>query len=100
MELVALLSLVPENVMTRPSPNKVTVGYQRPCAMFWGTSVKVLVSGSKNADLVDPVKAGSCCTVPPLMNTRPSGSTSMPLQNMSHDNLNCVITVVGRPEGA
>ena len=31
--------------MTRPSPRVVTVGYQRPWAMFW-TSVKVFVEGS------------------------------------------------------
>ena len=24
----------PEKVITRPSPSVVTVGYQRPCAMF------------------------------------------------------------------
>ena len=34
-------------------PSVVTVGYQRPCAMFW-TSVKVLVAGSKTDDFGGP----------------------------------------------
>ena len=51
--LVSPFSSVPEKVMMRPSPSTVTVGYQRPCAMFC-TSVKVFVEGSKMADLVVP----------------------------------------------
>ena len=42
------VSFSPENVITRPSPSVVTVGYQRPCAMLC-TSVNVPVSGSKTA---------------------------------------------------
>jgi hypothetical protein len=75
--------------MIRPSPKVKTVGYQRPCAMF-DTSVKELLDGSKIEDFKDPWKGSYSC-VPPLMKARPSGRTTMPLQNMSHDTLNWVM---------
>ena len=55
------------------------------------TSVKVLFAGSNIDDFWIPVNAGVYTIVPPLMNARPSGKTSMPLQNMSHDTVNGVI---------
>ena len=72
--------------MTRPSPRVSTVGYQRPCAIFW-TSVKRLVAGSKTATLGSPWK-GSYCIVPLSISARPSCKSTMPLQNMSQDNEN------------
>ena len=76
------VSSSPENVITRPSPNVVTVGYQRPCAMFC-TSVKRPVAGLNTAFFGWP-QNGSYFRLPPLTKTRPSERTTMPLQNMSH----------------
>ena len=84
--------ILAEKVINRPSPRLVTVGYQRPCAMFW-TSVNVFVEGSKMDDFSSP-KNGSYCTEPPLINARPSESTTMPLQNISQAVVNLVMVAV------
>jgi len=51
--------------------------------------VKVFVAGSKMAEFFSPSK-GSYWMVPPLMKARPSGKSSMALQNMSQLTLNWV----------
>src|SRR5439155_13669432 len=84
------ISFNPEKVITRPSPSTVVVGYQRPCAMFC-RSVNRPVAGSNAALRGSPWK-GSYCRLPPLMSGRPSGRTTIPLQNMSQPS-DCVTSV-------
>src|SRR5439155_20477102 len=64
------------------------------------TLVKVLFAGSKMADFSSPWK-GSYCSVPPLINTRPSGRATMALQNGSQFRLNCVkVPAIGSQSAA
>ena len=89
--LVPPVSFNPEKVITRPSPSAVTVGYQRPCAIF-STSVNVPSAGSKIVLRGWPWN-GSYCRLPPLTRMRPSDNATMPLQNMSHAS-DCVVIVL------
>ena len=75
--------------MTLPSPKVVTLGYQRPSAMF-AVLVKVFVAGSKIAACGCP-KKGSYWMVPPSISAVPSCRRTIPLQNMSQDSENCVM---------
>ena len=84
--------------MIRPSPSIVTVGYQRPCAMF-STSANVPSDGSKIVFRGWPWN-GSYCRLPPLTKMRPSDSATMPLQNMSHASDWVVIVFAWRSQTA
>src|SRR3954449_10261995 len=75
----------PEIASTVPSASTVPVGYQRPPdigALF----VNVSVDGLNDDVFFSPIQGGggSYLIVPPRTNGWPSGSTTMPLQNMSH----------------
>ena len=67
----------PEVISISPLRSGVTVGYQRPTAMF-GPRLHVLVEGSKTCVWRMPFSAES--RLPPARNSRPSVRCARPLQ--------------------